>query len=687
MSCLCTKNGITDKKIIFVLLLTQDSNVMSKKRKKTVKTNTKIHKKSTDTHIKSSKKRTYEKLITASVILIACFILYGNTIPFGYTFDDKIVVTRNESTKAGFGGIKDILTRDAFSNYFGKKQNLVSGGRYRPLAAVTFALEWEFFAKKNEAGEEEGNPHISHIINILLYAFCCYLIFLIMSKILKNYNARSQLISISFVSAIIFAAHPVHTEVVANIKGRDEIMALIGSLSTVWLSIKYLETNKIKYIIWSGIVFFLSLMSKENSVTFIAVIPVLAYIFYKSPIKKCLVLSIPLIISLIIFMVIRHNILGDTTKVAPELMNNPFLEADTEQKYATIFLTWGHYLRLLFFPYTLTYDYYPYHISLTKMTNPVVWGILAVYGAFVFIAIKGLIKRTLTGFALILYLATFSIVSNFFFPIGAFMNERFIFFSSLAFAILAAYFFSLLINKTGKTVAIAILTTVLGLYSIKTISRNRVWESDYTLFTTDVKTSEGSAFGNLTAGKQYLFKAGKLENEEEKEKYLNLAIKHLTKAVTIHEEYANGLFFLSEAYFKYKKDIPKTIEYLERLVKLTPAEAEINYRLGALIGKYTKDRKKSIYYLERTKKLDPKHKMLNKTLGALYFNERMYKKSLNCFLEHIKTNPDDVEIYKHLSVIYAKLNNEEMSQKMEVKYNLMLKKEKNKQPKKQNNAG
>ncbi len=617
-----------------------------------------------------------QNLLIFSILTILSFALYSNAIPFGYTFDDKIVITRNESTKAGIGGIKDLLTRDAFSNYFGKQQKLVSGGRYRPLAPITFALEFEFFSSIDENGEIQGNSHLSHIINILFYALTGYVLYLVLSRLLTKFSVRRWYLSIPFLSAVLFIAHPVHTEVVANVKGRDEILVLLGSLLTLWWVIKYLDTKKISYIISATVMFFLAHTSKENAITFLAVIPLSVYFFTNHSLKDNLKTLIPLSLAAIVFIIIRHKVLGETfATTPPELMNNPFLYATTGQKYATIFYTWGMYLKLMFFPYQLTYDYYPYHIELVNFSNSITLLSIFSYLSLGILAIRGLIKRTLIGFSLTFYFATFSIVSNLFFPIGAFMNERFIFVPSVAFAIITAYvayfFFEKKKGKLSIIVTSVLLLIVLGLYSVKTYDRNRVWESDYTLFTTDVNTSKGSAFGNLTAGKQFLFKAEKLTDSVERKKYFEKAIFHLTNAVTIHKKYVNGLYFLGEAHYKYNRNYDKTIEYFERLIQLTPDKAQLHYRLGAIFGKYKKNYKKAEYYLEQSLKYDPKNKESLQALGAILFNSKQNAKALEVFKRLASYYPNDPIGHKNLGAVYMKMGDNEKAN-----YHLNLAKEK-----------
>jgi predicted membrane-bound mannosyltransferase len=94
------------------------------------------------------------------------------------------------------------------------------------------------------------------------------------------------LLSIPFLTATLYLFHPVHSEVVANIKGRDEIMTAIGALGAMYFALRYLPSRKVIWLLLSGISMFLGLMSKENALTFLAVIPLDALLFYQSEIER-----------------------------------------------------------------------------------------------------------------------------------------------------------------------------------------------------------------------------------------------------------------------------------------------------------------------------------------------------------------------------------------------------------------
>ncbi|MFK7981868.1 MAG: glycosyltransferase family 39 protein, partial [Saprospiraceae bacterium] len=200
------------------------------------------------------------------LIFIVAFLLYGNTLTHEYTQDDAIVIYDNMFTTKGFSGIPGILKYDTFYGFFKVegKDKLVAGGRYRPLTLVMFAAEYALFGE---------SPFIGHLGNVLLYGLLGIVLYLLLIKL---FRARGDLPSgelLALLTTLFFMAHPIHTEVVANIKGRDEIMTLLGSLAALLFSLKAYQEEKNWLNIIAGLIFFLGLMAKENAITFLAVVP------------------------------------------------------------------------------------------------------------------------------------------------------------------------------------------------------------------------------------------------------------------------------------------------------------------------------------------------------------------------------------------------------------------------------
>ncbi|HJW29486.1 MAG TPA: glycosyltransferase family 39 protein, partial [Saprospiraceae bacterium] len=348
-----------------------------------------------------------------------------------------------------------------------------------------------------------SNPFLRHTVNVLLYGLLGLLIFRIFSILMPPKANTPWMVSIPFIAAILYIFHPVHSEVVANIKGRDEIMTAFGALGALYFVLRYLPSKKIIWLVLSGISMFLGLMSKENAITFLAVIPLTLYFFSNAKAKTIFITLLPSLIAAIIYIVIRTNVIGyllDSGKKIEDLMNDPFVEMNGLEKYATIMYTLGQYLRLLVYPHPLTHDYYPYAIPIMNWAKPGVLISLALYLGMAYAFFRGWKSKSIYAWAIGFFIATISIVSNLVFPVGTFMNERFIFISSIAFSLICAYaWFQYGWNSTkpgikwGSTAALILL---LGGYAFKTYVRVPAWKDALSLNSQAVLVSDKSARAN-----------------------------------------------------------------------------------------------------------------------------------------------------------------------------------------------
>ena len=508
------------------------------------------------------------------LLFVLSVSIYYQATSYEFVLDDKIVLQENKYVAEGIKGVGKILSTESFQGYFGEQKDLVLGARYRPLSLVTFAIEQEIFGQ---------NSFISHLINIIVYGLSILLLLRIFSLIFPLKEGQSPYWSIPFVAALLFTLHPLHVEVVANVKGRDEIMTMIGAFGALYFSFRYLKDEKWIWILLSSISYFLGLLSKENAITFLAVIPVTLYFFTKASLRQHLKVILPLIVVTIIYLVIRYQVIGyflSSGKEITGLMNNPFLEMNYSERMATIFYTLGIYLKLLFFPHPLTHDYYPYHIPIMN------WGKvgslipLIIYLGLGVVALMGIKKKWLISYLIIFYIATLSIVSNLLFPVGTFMNERFVFISSLSFCILAAWFlieklptFSKRYAKTLKIVGM----TVAGLYSAgflwKTLDRLPAWENGFELNSAAIKVSKNSARANVFMGTAYFNRYREETDPQVKDSLLNLSEPYFDRALLIHPPYTDALTMksgIAAERYKEDRDIDKLLEAFFLVGKYRP---------------------------------------------------------------------------------------------------------------------
>ncbi len=649
------------------------------------------------------------------IFAIFTFLLYANSLGNDYALDDTIVIKQNTFVKRGASGIPDIFKYDTFTGFFGETKELVAGGRYRPLSLATFAIEIEMFGKpeKNAQGQftadknnnrlSIGNPTVSHFVNLLLYLWTAVVLYQVLVRMFKNYEQKTWYLSLPFVITLLFIAHPLHTEAVANIKGRDEIMTMLGSLYALKFTFDFVMKKERKYLAYSAIALFLGLLSKENAITFLAVVPFALFFFTELKWKEIFAASWPLLAAAAVFMLIRQSIIGfPTTNLPPELMNNPYLNMNAGEKFATIMYTLGLYIKLMFFPHPLTFDYYPYHIPIIKITD---WQFLLSIAVYLGLAITALLtmrKKSVYAFAIILFLATLSVVSNLFFPVGVFMNERFVYISSLGWCIAAGYFVLHSLPKwmdaaKAMQVSRAILLVVLVGFSFKTISRNPDWKDDETLFLHDIKISKNSAKGNVTAGGTYVNMADGITNDpvKKRETYLQ-AIAHLEHALEIHPRYKDAMLLLGNAWFKMEENYEKTLDYYMRILQLNPNDQNVHQNLGVifnkrdnydlqietflkvhalapnrsdvcrklatLYGKHKQDIPNTIIYLEKAYAIDPTQPDVMKDLGVSYAALGQYDKAMRYFKEAEKFVPQDKQNLMNIALTYDNMGQPEMAQ-------------------------
>ncbi len=520
------------------------------------------------------------KYFDVVIIFIFSVVLYINSIFNGYVLDDIVMISQNKFTKMGISGIKNILTHDTFMGYYG--QNMLPGGRYRPLAQILFATEYSICGL---------NTVIGHLVNVLIYGFLCVLLLITLKKLLqpKEHREKSQginlmphisylksnFLTIPFIATLLFAAHPLHTEVVANIKSLDEILSLTGCFATLLLTIKYIDNrqsnpkSKQFYVLCLvSCVFLLALLAKENAITFLAIIPLTLFVFRKPKLRTYFTVSSVLFLAACVYFIIRYHAEGflfNNNVQETELLNNPFLNASQQDKNATIFLTIGKYLQLLVFPHPLTYDYYPKQIPIISWIDIralipfLILTVLLVYSVMNMIyRFKDLSNHQITkspnhqiiAYAILFFIITFSIQSNFLFNVGSFMNERFMFAPLLGFCLIVAYLISSKLKN--QNVKIIVFLLILVAYTAKTISRNPVWKNEYTLFTTDVKISANSAKANVSAGRALLDKALIEKDTVLKKELLNESLIFSKHGLEIYPAYLYGWKVLGNTFFTIK---------------------------------------------------------------------------------------------------------------------------------------
>ena len=596
-------------------------------------------------------------------LLIAAtgMVIYLQTITFQYTQDDAIVINENMFTTQGMKGIPGLFKYDTFYGYFKdlSKTKLVSGGRYRPLTPAMFAVEYDIAGLK---------PWFSHFMNALYYGLLCWLLFGFLRELLTPRLTGPVALQIAAIGTLIFAFHPIHTEVVANIKGRDEIIAAIGAIGGLWLMLK--ASRDVQPLFYQGaalIVFLAGMLAKENVITMLAVAPLTLWWFQKNTNVQWLKNLWPVITASVLFLLIRGSVIGWSLGDTPtELMNNPFLKVENgnympftwSEKMATVTYTMGKYLQLLIFPYPLTHDYYPRHVDIQDWSKPYVWLTLLAGLGLATVVFKGWKNRSWWAYGILFYVCTMSITSNLVFPVGTNMSERFAFLPSVGFALVAGYGFHLLLTTRYKKAILVVLLAMLAGYVTWTLARSRAWKDNTTLFTTDIHTSKRSAKLLNASGGDLISRAEDETDPVKKHEMLIEAQGYLKRAQEIHPNYKLSYLLLGNSYF-HLKDLDNAILYFRHVLKMDPSYQEGRKNLGVALrdkgkeeGEKNRNLEAAITLLQEAVQYLPTDYETYQLLGVAYGQKGDTQKAIEYFKKEIELAPKNATAHYNLGVAY-----------------------------------
>lgn len=588
--------------------------------------------------------------IQTLILIITGFIFYSNSFFNEYALDDGIVIEKNEYVQMGFRGIPKILSTDAYDSFYRQmnaKQQL-SGGRYRPLSIVTFAIEQQLFGSKSKDSPANDIAFIRHFLNVIFYILSVVLLL----YFLRNYIFREN-VYIPFIACLVFLIHPIHTEVISNVKSRDEILSFLFIVLTFIAVFRYRETKKKNQLFYGLIFYFMALLSKEYAVTLLVLIPMLFYIMEGDSFKKSFSATLPFFFIAAIYLFIRFSIVGlGSTVENPDVLNNPFKYATTSEKWATKLEILNHYLRLLFYPYPLSSDYSYNTISYVNFGNVRVWAALLIHLSMIFLTVKFFFKRNILSFAFAFYLLHLFLVSNLLMDIGATMGERLVYHSSFGFVLVLSVFLSWLLQKVkNKNLQKAVSTVCICFVALwcvaKVIKRNGEWKNDTTLFIADAQTVPNSALVNGNAGKAYIDLSEKPENKFQEKELLQKAIFHLNRSIEIHKSYVNGYLNIGVAYFKLK-EYDKAKENWEKARKIFPNNPYVKKNFSLLGSVYYNDAMKigpknlqeAINLLEKAIAADPQNVDFWYNLGGASYTAKNYKRAREAWEQTLLLNPN-----------------------------------------------
>jgi tetratricopeptide (TPR) repeat protein len=583
-------------------------------------------------------------LILLAILAVVTVGLNINTVKNYYNLDDYHIAKNNPDFEQGIRAIPKIFVTQYSS------QDDKSHG-YRPLIRSSFAIEYEFFGK---------NPHISHFINVIFYLICVLLLFKVLWRLLRNYHYLFP-----FLITLLFAAHPIHTEVVASLKNRDELFMLLFGLLALDQAIKYADTRKNSHIYWALGMFFLSGVSKPTAAAFFFIIPLSLYFFTDLEVKKVVRLTVMVaIISLIAafgpFLYLPSHDRTFAMLENPLSVTGGFMNHIAYAGYSAFY-----YLKLLIFPHPLRY-YYGYNLF-PQISMGNIWVILSILfhlGLFIF-AIYKLKQKHILSYVILVYLTSIVLFTNLLKPVPGIIAERFLLVPSIAFSIVLAYaiYWLFLQNPEREKVSglktfgiVAVILLILIPYSAKTLIRNRQWQTEYTLYKADMPYLYDSFKGNDLYANEIM----KSVNRELAkpvnvlkfvEPQVKEAISHWERAIEILPEAGSPYRNLGIVYSRVYKNYDTAIYYFNKTLEYEPHDPMTYFNLGMTYeGKG--DYARAIDYLQISLGIDSSAISTRSRLANIYYGLGEFKEAVRLNQEIMRIDPDESLPYVNMGNYY-----------------------------------
>lgn len=594
----------------------------------------------------------------AALLGLVSILIYANTLTNGFVLDDFSVLTKNSIVTRGISAIPEILSTPYRRGFIISTNDL-----YRPLSLIMFAAELQFF---------NGLPIPGHFINIILFAGCVILLFFFLEALFEKKKT-----SVAFIASMLFALHPIHTEVVANIKSRDELLCFFFAFAALNVFIKYIQESRKSQLILGAALFFLALLSKETAITFLAVVP-FVFFFYRNESKsRSIHITLSVVTVSMLFLIIRFLVLhaynaGNTFDLG--FTDNMLAKAPSiAEKYATAIYILGLYIKLLLVPYPLISDYSYSAIHFVNFNN--IW-VLASLTAYIFLLVFSLYrlsKRNKDPFAFagLFYLIAISLFSNIPFLIGAAMAERFTFFASAGFCLLMALVIQdwiirpsgldnrILINKK----VLAILIPVSFVYTIITFNRNIDWSDGLKLFRTDTKKSPENFRLFYYLGSELLLQSEQENDVTKKRNLEDEGIDAMKKSMAVYPNYVMVPLEIGNAYL-IKSQFDSAERYCRLALTLDPKNVQL---INKLAGAYFKQQRyfQSLQLCKTAVELDPSYVRGYRNIGSCFLRLEKPDSAIIFLKKAMILEPDFVSTYDYLAVAFKMTGNMDSAKKYE----------------------
>ena len=492
------------------------------------------------------------------LIIISIFCLYPCLDNDFVNWDDNEYILQNLDIRAF--SIKNL--NRIFSTFY--------AGAYVPLTIISYALDYQI------AGL---NPKFFHIVNLILHLINILLVFWVIYLLCNKFW-------VSFLTALIFAIHPLHIEPVAWATGRKDLLYALFFMGAVISYIYYKKNAKNIFYYLTLFLFILALFSKPVAITLPFVLMAIEYFVFNQLNKNTFKKFIPLFVLSLIFFIIA--VIGQKSAGA-----FPQFKLNLLQQINISFSNFLFYLYKLFFPVKLACIYPVQNYWFAPILI-----LIIIISTIISLKYTKLIALSMTIF-FIMMLPVLQL-----FPVGQILSDRYTYLSITGFLYLISailYNFCLRSKHLISYLVIVIICIIISILFLLSNRQCRVWKDSMTLWNYVINTYPDLPLAYNNRGILHT-----------NNKNYQLALKDFDRAIFLNPMYLNA--------YVNRGNIYGTLGENERALN--------DYNKALQID---------------STNIDAYHNR-----AVLYFNNKKYKSALSDLLEIIKLGgkvPDEVLNY------------------------------------------
>jgi len=585
------------------------------------------------------------------LIITIISIVYSNTLEAPFVFDDKLVIVENPIVR-DLGYMVNPSEAKVHKGHFEYESF-----RHRYIGYLTFALNY-WIHKLDVIGYHLVNLAI-HIINGLIVYWLVILTF--KTPFLYSSILRERSTEIALFAGLLFACHPLQTQAVTYIWQRvTSLSTTFYCLALVFYILWRLTSKKtssfatqmpILFYFGSVISAVLAMKTKEIAFTLPVVIFLYELMFFEEKLKKRILYITPLLLTMLIIPIS----LLETEKLKGDLMGNigEVTRVDTNisrmDYLLTQFTVIATYIRLIFFPINQNLDY-DFPIYNTFLTPEVFLSFLLLFSIFSLGIYMFLHSRTrnstyrIIAFGIFWFFITLSVESSFI-PIVDVIFEHRVYLPSTGFFIALTTGIFLLLNKFGHRklhrIGVAIIVTVIIMFSVFTYSRNNIWSSEIALWQDNVEKSPQKARPHNILG-NVLNKQGRTEE----------AIEHYLHALQIKPDYEKTYNNLGRAFYNQGR-FKEAIEHYLHALQIKPDYEKAHYNLGNVLNEQDRTEEAIEHYLHALR-INPESEEAHNNLAISFVFKGYIKMAVSHFRKALHINPDYIPAKNNLKEVLMK---------------------------------